>query len=254
MHMHDVSQPERDMHARQEALLEILEASRCAPQHYREVARAWLEREIGFDGSVWGCGRRAKGGAIEIDSADLVGRPQALLDGFASIAELDPVSRRFGVAPRQLQNIRVSHDYRQRQVRPVASYLRKHHVGQLMLCGAACGPDGQLAWLTLYREEQARPFSERDAEIAAFALPFVLLAEGPPPVAAPRSDPPRPETVLTPREQEVASAYAAGGDYKSVARVLALSPATVRSHLLSIFRKLSVHNKIELHRRLQGDV
>ena len=37
MHMHDRSRPERNMHATQEALLEILEASRCAPEHYREV-------------------------------------------------------------------------------------------------------------------------------------------------------------------------------------------------------------------------
>ena len=242
------------MHATQEALLEILEASRCAPEHYREVARGWLEREIGFDGSVWGRGRRGAGGAIEIDGAELVGRSQALLDGFASIADLDPVSRRFGTAPRQLQNIRVERDYRDPGIRPVAAYPRGHHIGQLMLCGAPCGPEGQLAWLTLYREDEARPFSEREAGLAAFALPFVLLAEGEPPATAkPRAPEGGADQRLTPREHEVARAYAGGGDYKSVARALALSPATVRSHLLSIFRKLSVHNKIELRRRLLGE-
>ena len=50
-----------------------------------------------------------------------------------------------------------------------------------------------------------------------------------------------------------ARAYATGADYKSIARTLAVSPATVRSHLLNIFRKLEVHNKIELRRRLQGE-
>ena len=240
------------MHAQQEVLLELLQASRCAPHAYRDEARAWLEREIGFDGSVWGHGRRAAAGSIEIDGAELRGRPTALLEGFAEVAALDPVSRRFGATPRLLQNIQVSRDYREHALRPVEAYLCRHHVGQLMLCGVDCGPAGQLAWLTLYREEKTRPFSEREAGLAAFALPFVLLAS--PQLTIPGEGGSREESAcLTAREHEVAQAYAGGGDYKSVARALALSPATVRSHLLSIFRKLSVHNKIELHRRLLGE-
>ena len=94
-----------------------------------------------------------------------------------------------------------------------------------MLCGVDCGPTGQLAWLTLYREEKTRPFSE-EAGLAAFALPFVLLASPQPTIGRGRLQ--EESACLTAREHEVAQAYAGSGDYKSVARALALSPATVR--------------------------
>lgn len=237
-----------------ETLLDILQAAHLAPDDYRSLARAWLEREIGFDGYVWGSGRRSAEGSIAIDSAELGGRPPALLAGYAEVAGLDPVSRRFGAEPRRLQNVAVARDYRSRAVQPVAAYLRDHHVAHLMLCGVRCSPEGQMAWLTLYREDVERPFSAEDAGQAAFALPFVLLGErraGSGSEAA--GEGPTRLAGLTPREYEVAEAYAGGGDYKSVARTLDLSPATVRSHLLSIFRKLSVHNKIELRRRMMGE-
>ncbi|MEM6933501.1 MAG: LuxR C-terminal-related transcriptional regulator [Pseudomonadota bacterium] len=58
--------------------------------------------------------------------------------------------------------------------------------------------------------------------------------------------------VLSKREHEVASAYAAGQSYKEIARDLGLSPTTVRSHLRTVYGKLQVTSKIELVRRLNG--
>ena len=55
---------------------------------------------------------------------------------------------------------------------------------------------------------------------------------------------------LTPREKEVAQAYADGLSYKEIARDLGLSPTTVRSHLRSVYSKLGVTSKIELARAL----
>ncbi|MBY8976588.1 GAF domain-containing protein [Rhodobacteraceae bacterium NNCM2] len=60
---------------------------------------------------------------------------------------------------------------------------------------------------------------------------------------------PEPAT-LTPREQQVATAYADGQSYKEIARVLGLSPTTVRSHLRAVYSKLGVTSKIELGRFL----
>lgn len=57
---------------------------------------------------------------------------------------------------------------------------------------------------------------------------------------------------LSPREREVAEAYAAGRSYKEIARDLTLSPATVRTHLRTVYRKLQVASKVELATVLQG--
>lgn len=57
---------------------------------------------------------------------------------------------------------------------------------------------------------------------------------------------------LSQRELEIASAYAAGQTYHQIARHLHIAPSTVRTHLATIYRKLGVSSKIELHDVLSG--
>lgn len=226
-------------------LLELMSLGRADSPDYRDRALQWLSSGVEFDGWVWGAGRRLADGSVAIDTARLEGRANTLLAEFGEVAALDPVSRRFADEPRQLQNVCVERDYASGNLRPVGDYLRRHRIGQLMLCGVTHPRWGGLSWLTLYREDAARPFTPEEALFAEFALPFILLAE-----AARGPAPGRDIEGLTRRELQVASAYASGGDYKSVARSMGLAPATVRSHLQKVFHKLDVHSKIELRQRL----
>lgn len=52
-----------------------------------------------------------------------------------------------------------------------------------------------------------------------------------------------PQQPLSPREMEVAMAYAHGHSYKEVAQKLGLSPTTVRSHLSRTYQKLAIRDK-----------
>jgi len=61
-------------------------------------------------------------------------------------------------------------------------------------------------------------------------------------------------TRLSARELEIAHAYAQGSSYREIAAGLDLAPATVRTHLQAIYRKLGVSSKVELYRLLEtGD-
>lgn len=60
------------------------------------------------------------------------------------------------------------------------------------------------------------------------------------------------EDELSPREREVAHAYANGDNYHRIAERLFIAPSTVRTHLAKIYRKLGVSSKLELHKVLQG--
>ena len=51
---------------------------------------------------------------------------------------------------------------------------------------------------------------------------------------------------LAPRERSVAVLYARGQSYKEIARLLGLSPATVRSYLRDAYLQLGVRNKVQL--------
>lgn len=54
------------------------------------------------------------------------------------------------------------------------------------------------------------------------------------------------KSVISPRELSAAMLYAQGHSYKEIARLLCLTPATVRTCLRNVYAKLEVTNKIEL--------
>ncbi|MBZ9994239.1 helix-turn-helix transcriptional regulator [Mesorhizobium sp. BH1-1-4] len=51
---------------------------------------------------------------------------------------------------------------------------------------------------------------------------------------------------LSRRETEIARHLIDGGNAKTIARSLAISPGTVRNHIKQIYRKLDVHSQVEL--------
>ena len=55
-----------------------------------------------------------------------------------------------------------------------------------------------------------------------------------------------PVDALSQREREVAGHFSAGRTYKEIAQSLALSPATVRNYLSTVYLKLGIGNKAEL--------
>lgn len=59
-------------------------------------------------------------------------------------------------------------------------------------------------------------------------------------------------TPLAPRERSAALLYAQGHSYKEIARLLALSPATVRTYLRQAYLQLGVRNKVELGQALRA--
>lgn len=58
--------------------------------------------------------------------------------------------------------------------------------------------------------------------------------------------------VLTPREREIAQLVARGMSRKKCAHELSLSLHTLNDHLKSVYRKLEVHNRVELAHILNG--
>jgi len=58
--------------------------------------------------------------------------------------------------------------------------------------------------------------------------------------------------MLPPRERTAAMLYSRGHSYKAIARLLELSPATVRTYLRNAYLQLGVRNKIELGNALQA--
>lgn len=51
---------------------------------------------------------------------------------------------------------------------------------------------------------------------------------------------------LSKREREIAHSFAGGANYKEIARLVGLAPATVRNHLRNIYAKLDIQNRVEL--------
>ena len=58
---------------------------------------------------------------------------------------------------------------------------------------------------------------------------------------------------LTPADRQVAVMAAEGAAYKTIAKVLGKSPATVRNQLHAVYRKLDVANRTALACKLRGE-
>ena len=240
-----------NMHAQQEVLLELLQASRCAPHAYRDEARAWLEREIGFDGSVWGAWSACRGAASRsmARSSEGVRRPCSRgSPKWPRAGSGEPALRRHAAAAAE-------HPGLARLPRARAQAGRSLPVPTP--CGAADAvrrrlrADRATRLADPYREEKTRPFSEREAGLAALrcrSCCWPAAVQTIPGEGGPREE----SACLTAREHEVAQAYAGGGDYKSVARALALARNGAKPSVVDL-PQASVHNKIELHRRLLGE-
>ena len=63
---------------------------------------------------------------------------------------------------------------------------------------------------------------------------------------------PPPGVVLAPRERTAAMLFAAGHSYKEIAKILTLSPSTVRTYLRNCYVQLGVKSKVELGSALRG--
>lgn len=61
-----------------------------------------------------------------------------------------------------------------------------------------------------------------------------------------------PGVMLAPRERTAAMLFAAGHSYKEIARMLSLSPATVRTYLRNCYVQLGVRSKVELGTALRS--
>ncbi len=59
---------------------------------------------------------------------------------------------------------------------------------------------------------------------------------------------------LSRREQEIAAAFSGGESYRQIAERLCIAPSTVRTHLATVYRKLGVSSKLELHKCLEGGI
>ncbi|MCW7537356.1 LuxR C-terminal-related transcriptional regulator [Aquabacterium sp. A7-Y] len=228
---------------------------------FRAHVIQWFMSQLGCDGLVHGDGARLYGSVIAITRAEVVDRPPAFLTDYVAVRHLDSVGQRFASCPGLLQNIAVEAHYREARLGRVADYLRHYRVAHLLLGGVENEVDHGLSWMTLYREDTRRPFTAAQADACSRLLPLVMkLDRGLQPSSGGEHAPgllalqtPAAAHGLTPREVAVALAYASGSSCKAVARCLDVSPGTVKAHLHAAFRKLGVHNKVELHHKLLGE-
>ncbi|NEW85822.1 LuxR family transcriptional regulator [Rhodopseudomonas sp. WA056] len=104
--------------------------------------------------------------------------------------------------------------------------------------------------LSLVRDAGHGDFDERDRGLAMALLPLLemayhgVIASGA--ATVPLCAGNDPLYALTPREREVAALASAGHSNKSIARMLATSPWTIKNQMRAVLQKAGVRNRTEL--------
>jgi DNA-binding NarL/FixJ family response regulator len=95
-------------------------------------------------------------------------------------------------------------------------------------------------WRPAYsQDEAARVLAGQTQSFDADAIRHVIEAAGVPAAGVPAPAAPARKSLLSDREIEVLRRISLGESNKEAARVMQISPSTVRTHVESIFRKLA---------------
>lgn len=229
-------------------------ATEATDEEFHTDAMDWLKARIGFDGVIWGSGERQVDGTVAIMQHFLDGRPTGLINDYPRFAHADPVSQHFGETPQLLQNVSTHSFYNQPELADMRDYLEHYRVRHLLLKGGYQPGNAMLDWLVLYREDHGRPFDESMIAISDRAISTVLLAAmfqrsakaclqlasvSVPDGAVDAN----PYTHITERQQQVLCCLLQGWSNKLIARHLAISENTLKTHLAAVYKALHVTSR-----------
>ncbi len=127
-----------------------------------------LGQHIGFDGAVLGSADPLSLGDFSIAAAHVHNRDPSILDDYAALSAIDPVTQSFleGV-PRALA-VDTEQLYADATHRSLLALSRKHRLRHLMLCGQPPSQTAGGRWVVLYRAEH-QPFEPEAADrLSAF--------------------------------------------------------------------------------------
>lgn len=228
--------------------LELFEAAMFGDEDaFFATALAWLQRDIAFDGLLWGL--RPAGGTQAV--LRVHGRPAAMAHEHGWIAASDPVTLRAVAAPDEVHALATgvvcAADAQ------ALAFWHGYDTRQLMILAKPDHADEAVGMIGVLRAGD-EPFPAEQRRAMRHMASAILLAQQLRAAKAARAVAPAPAVCaepLTEREMAVAQAYAEGRAVKEVARLMGVSASTVQCHLARVYRKLDVHSKMALRKVLR---
>ncbi len=233
--------------------LEVFEAALFGDEEtFFGTAVSWLQRDIGFDGLLWGHG--PAGAVLPWDGVRVHGRSTDAAPDHRAVAAADPVGRCALARPEQAHAMTIASTCEPGS--PALRFWQAWQARHMIILAKPAGDDSAVAWLGLMRAE-GEPFGPTQCRVMQHTAHGILTAQQLRAAKAARklawapAIAPAPTEVLTEREMTVAQAYADGRSVKEVARLMGLSASTVQCHLSRVYRKMHVHSKMALRKVLQ---
>lgn len=125
-------------------------ATEMPVDQFPERAVAQLCDWIRFDGAVFGFGESGAH-SLKIGSAVIYNRDPAILQDYANLAQVDPVTQRFMLRPGRILNVDTQATYAGKEHQPVARFSSSYDLRHLLLLGEETCGHRSLRWIVLYR-------------------------------------------------------------------------------------------------------
>lgn len=214
----------------------------------RPAALQWLHRQVRFNGAIWAHGVLAADGAVLCDWI-VEECPASLVDN--GVAAHLPLGPGLGTALDTLTIVRAG-----RGAAGLRGYLARYRIRCLLMKGIRTARPPGLAWLILLRGETGPAFEAGTGHRVSAAMSTILqacdyagmLSTGTPAHQARAAGPAagdgaRPALALTGRQQQVLHGLMQGWSNKLIARHLAISDNTLKTHLQTIYQVMHVRSR-----------
>lgn len=116
-----------------------------------------LGQHVEFDGGVFGFAEPLSFGDFSIAEAHVHQRDQSILEDYASVSAIDPMTRAFLAGPSEPLIVDAEVAYAAPELAPMLALTRRHRLRHLLLCGSPPQWDRAGRWVVLYRADD-RPF------------------------------------------------------------------------------------------------
>ena len=157
-------------------LLALYRAAREMPAaEFQDAALLLLKPVLAFDSSIWGSGALSDAG-LAVHAIHLHEQPADLIDEWQRVSHQDTAAYECATRPGWVMNVHIPELYRDEHKAAIRDYATRFGIQNALIVSYQRRDMPLVNWISLYRSDAGRTFSEADRALFEALVPHVVEA------------------------------------------------------------------------------